>query len=180
MRVGVTGPSELTYNEERFVADTSYSFLKDCEPTEAWSGMAHGADSIFMRAAMRAHVPLLGMTIPTGAWYNERFEQEMLQSADTTYDFPKVVVKRTKAYPHSKDAYMPRNDLTVASIDVLLAFPPNSRMPDRVRGGRGAGTWATVRRALKKKLQVCYYPLDGSTPWIEGGLLEEQTERLFG
>jgi hypothetical protein len=167
MRVGITGPSELTYNEEQFVADTAYDFLLDTEPPilEFWSGVAHGVDSIGIRAAIRARVPAIGLTIPRGAWHNEGLVRELLADKEKQYE---LLVKQTKEYPHKPDAYHARNNLTIASIDALLAFPPNTREPDQKRGGRGAGTWSTIRKARKKGLPIYFYPLDGSQPFVEG------------
>lgn len=170
MRVGITGPSELTLNEERFVADTMYDFLMDTEPAviEFWSGCAFGVDSIGIAAALRARVPVLGLTIPTGAWHNENLVRELRDRKREYGDYEyELQIKATKEYPNINDAYMPRNDLTVASIEVLVAFPPNSREPAKPRGGRGAGTWATVRRARKQHRDIYFYPLDGSATWSE-------------
>ena len=60
------------------------------------------------------------------------------------------------------ESYMNRNLLLVGyPADVLIAFPRSGR--ERVR----SGTWATVRRARKRGIEVRVSPLNGDEPWIE-------------
>jgi hypothetical protein len=49
--------------------------------------------------------------------------------------------------------YMKRNDALIADASTLLAFPATAT--EQVR----SGTWATVRRARKRGLDVRIYPL---------------------
>jgi len=130
--------------------------------TEFTSGCAFGVDTIGVIAAIRAHVPVIRLTIPTGAWYNEKLEHELQRDKDPSY---RLLIERTKAHAAQATTYMARNDLTVARLDVLLAFPPTSE--ETGRGNPGSGTWATVRRARKAGKEVRFYPLDGSAPWVE-------------
>ncbi len=169
--VGITGPAKgLTIEQERFVADTVLSFLLDYpgEVDEFVSGAADCVDSIGVTAAIRARVPAFRLTNPRMLKRNvpEDLRSNLDQLIQEVQEAERrLVVENGKPGPNSSKGYLNRNDLTIARIGVLLAFPPTSV---ELKGqGPGAGTWATIRRARRAGRVIWFYPLDGSRPWRE-------------
>ena len=182
--VGITGPSEgLSLTQERFVADTTLDFLLDHEPPvdEFVSGCAEFVDSIGVYAAERARVPSIVLTVPLVSkatrpghillpsnYESLRFYLEdgagRAEARDNLFvargTFSVLFGKPGK---NASEGYMKRNDLTVSLIGELLAFPRTSEEERR------SGTWAAIRRARKKRIPVHFFPLDGSSPWVEDG-----------
>ncbi len=153
------------------MADTTLYVLQDSEPpaTEFWSGCAYGVDSIGIAAAVRARVPLIGFSLP------------QIREGDTTrplfsnaddliacYTLEKSahwnihwVLEYAPPGRNPSDGYLKRDSFTVSKIDRLLAFPRTSKSELR------SGTWATIRRARDAGVEIWFYPLDRTEPWVE-------------
>jgi hypothetical protein len=167
MRYGITGPSKgLTENQERYVADTTLFILGGDDVTEFWSGCAHKVDSIGVAAALRAYVPFIGLAVP-----RIQLDGHLVRVLDCNIDSlcKQVSIQHDSQYEveyakpgrNRTDGYMNRNALLVSKIDRLLAFPETPKMELR------SGTWATIRRARDAGVEIWFYPLDGTNPWIE-------------
>lgn len=165
---GITGPhKDLTREQERFVADTVFVQLE--EATEFWSGCAYYVDSIGVYAAVRARVPLIGLTVPRVQspghepellWSNAK---ELIDHAHSDGSSgTEWVVLPGPPGRNMPEGYKLRDALTVSKIKVLLSFPRTS-----VEEFKGSGTWMTIRLALKAGVEVRFFPLDGSPPWVK-------------
>lgn len=154
-RFAVTGPTALTAEGERIVADMVLLALQgDDDATEFTSGCAYGADTIAVFAAECAEVPLIRLTLPTATWHNEVLAA---RAEACSWEIVRVFQGRWAA-----ETYMRRNSVTVSFADVLLAFPDSA-----TEEWAGSGTWATIRRARKAGCEIRFFPLDGSEPWID-------------
>lgn len=161
---GVTGPRFLTEDQERRVADWIFFQLMDAEPpaSRLVSGCQVGVDTLGVRAAQRARVPVL-LTLPrvrtdeVPGWkflsYNASLHLEAVS------DFPSGlwIIESANVGRDAGEGYNLRNDLTIACSSVLLACP---KTPEEEF--RGSGTWSAIRRAKKAGMEIRYCPLDGS------------------
>lgn len=117
-------------------------------PTDVFTGGAYGIDTIAAEAvslvwpSARHH-----LVVPEGCVWNE----ELLNT------LPGVI-----RVHWITGGYMKRNDALIADADVLLAFPQGE--VEQIR----SGTWATVRRARKRGMDVRIYPLDSQSIYEVG------------
>jgi hypothetical protein len=139
MKVAFTGESRLL--DVRFATDfvTGILTLVEEEPTDVFTGGAYGIDTIAAIAAVHqwpeAHHRLI---VPEGCDWNEQLPS---------------ILPGTVAVHRITGGYMKRNDVLIADATTLLAFPATAT--EQLR----SGTWATIRRARQRELDVRIYPL---------------------
>jgi predicted Rossmann fold nucleotide-binding protein DprA/Smf involved in DNA uptake len=117
-------------------------------PTDVFTGGAYGIDTIAAEV-----VPLVWpnahhhLVVPEGCVWNE----ELLNTLPGFIHVHWIT-----------GGYLKRNDALIADADVLLAFPQGE--VEQIR----SGTWATVRRARKRGMDVRIYPLDSQSIYEVG------------
>lgn len=144
MRYSVTGLSSPLSSPQGTARRVRGAFADlDPVPSEFTTGAAEGIDTLAAHIGLEVwglQRTLHRVCIPAGVYYHPCWE-----------DPPSFyVVERVTG------GYMKRNDRLVDHADVLLAFPRNRNEYLR------SGTWATVRRARKRGIEVRIYPLEGS------------------
>lgn len=108
--------------------------------TQINTGAAVGVDTYAYEYAVK-HFPRARhcLYVPAGSFHNLE------------------VVRTAKEAEHEvyliEGGYMARNDALVANADILIAFPQGPQEVLR------SGTWATVRRAIKKGIPVQVHPV---------------------
>lgn len=142
MRYAFSGPTNPPDDARGYIA--SVILLLD-NPTGFVTGAAYGVDTIAYEESVR-FFPDAAHTVcaPAGKWHNRELVDLALERGHEVIMVP--------------GGYMARNDALIARCDRLVAFPPT--MVEVVRGGDGAGTWATIRRARKAKKPIQYWPFD--------------------
>lgn len=148
MRYAVTGPRELSvdhgfaYSLVRYVFEAAVAH----NVTEISNGCQYGVDTVC------AHV--------AHAMFDER--GVVLRGV-----VPKGMRHNTDALSFCNEVeeveggYLARNERLIEHADVLVAFPYS--ISEELR----SGTWATVRRARKKRIPVLIAALDGTEPHYE-------------
>lgn len=144
MIVAFTGPEKPIAPARRTVVAAVNRELPpyDEYELELRTGAAHGIDSIaffvgiglFPRATQHVFVP-------QGLRYNQDLVGYAREQQCNITGVP--------------GGYLKRDDALVEGADLLLAFPET--MHEKLR----SGTWATIRRAWKRDIEVRYFPLDG-------------------
>lgn len=141
MIVACTGPVGGEGTLMRLAVATGVSAIQ--EPSEFRTGAAYGVDTACFFA---------GLTI-----WRKNTTHRVFVPAGRKYNQDLVGYARQEQIElvRIEGGYMARNDALVDGADLLLAFPRS--MQEELR----SGTWATVRRAWKRDINVMYYPLDG-------------------
>jgi hypothetical protein len=151
--VAFSGVSDLEEHQYNYVAKCIKGHIRRRRNNHFITGAAYGVDTLcaYLCYAWRreAHHTLV---VP-----NDSHNEEVVHFA-VAMDFEVVIM------PEGTD-YMSRNSRMVSMADTLIAFPPTS--VEVKRGGSGAGTWSTIRRARKKVIPTYIYPLDRTEPWKE-------------
>lgn len=125
---------------------------------EITTGAAWGIDTLAYHAAVATQPKAAHRVVYPRAAHNEALVREAIEAGYAVYP--------AKAGRTSGSSYMKRNDELVRNADVLLAWPPTE--VEAKRGGPGAGTWSTIRRARKAGKAVIAFPLNGADAWWEG------------
>lgn len=132
------------------------------EVTRCISGSAVGGDTwfalmcleLFYEADHHICVPDYAHNDLLVEYMQFRYNQDKKDGAKNT----KITIHDTGLPPLERDDYM--LDLYVPSV--LYAFP--STKWEQVRG---SGTWATIRHARKREMQIFVFPLNGDKTWSE-------------
>jgi hypothetical protein len=122
-------------------------------PTRFRSGGAHGIDSIFAQEARRLwpDVPL-EFVLPVNASYNKTLVDHMVKNDPLV---TQMFVPAPDPDSTVSERYLARDSALVAPpTDTLLAFPYT------LIEQRRSGTWATVRRARRREINILFYPLN--------------------
>jgi hypothetical protein len=160
MHLAITGPAIIQTPTLRHadVDEITFLAIRDCELIfrreldVLVSGGAYGIDSIVPPHALtlypEAHVHLI---VPATLQHNTGLYQQLSSMAPDRVRTPFEV----------PGSYMDRNDAVIANSTRLLAFPETKTELQR------SGTWATVRRARKARMDVAIVPLDTGEGWLE-------------
>lgn len=153
MRYGFTGPDTIYPEDAEYV---NYVVAALVDGTEYTSGCAFGVDTIAGQAVIEHHMHrpgvFLRLAVPA-ALHNSAWVGEVGQMIGGQLGVDAVIERAPEGRTKS-ESYMLRNDLIVAHLDRLVAFPPTREEELR------SGTWATVRRAHKAGKDVIILPLD--------------------
>jgi hypothetical protein len=144
MRVSVTGSQEIASRDAMTIIYNALELARcEWDITEVTTGGCAGVDtytaSIF-HDVMPPEVLKRGC-FPDGLKYN--------LNCHTLVDVIEMV----------PGGYLKRDDRLVYHADILLAFPRTAKEQQR------SGTWATIRRGVKKGIRVEVYPLNGDDPY---------------
>lgn len=140
--VGFTGPRSMRDGQIGELLLPLFESMKDVD--EFVTGAAYGLDTAAAYNAF-AYWPEKKHTIIVPAALHNR---EVVQYGfDNGFD---LIMAPGKA--NVRDAYMVRNDMLVARITELHAFPTT---PERLR----SGTWSTIRRARRQKVPITYHKM---------------------
>ena len=142
MRVALTGhrPQRLKGKESEIYQWILEQLDKE-NYTEAYSGMAMGADQLFAVAAEEKNIPL----ICCYPYKKERFHPKEIRIMDNAEDV------RFISQEYSKKAYWLRDKYMVDNCDVLLAV---------FDGKKYGGTWITIEYAERIGKPVVYFPFN--------------------
>lgn len=144
MKIALTGhrPQRLK-NQEALVRSWINDYLSNGNFTEAYSGMAMGADQIFAEECEKLNIPLV-CCFP---FKRTRFHPAEQSIMDKAKDI------RFISDDYSKQSYWIRDKYMVDNCDVLLA------VWDGIKAG---GTWITLNYAEKIGKKVVYYDFNAN------------------
>lgn len=142
MKIALTGhrPERLKGHETE-ISNWINEQLKTQEYTEAYSGMAQGADQIFADSALNNNISLI-CCFP---YRRKFFHEKEIEIMDKAKDI------RFISEEYSKQSFWIRDKYMVDNCDVLLAIW------DGIEKG---GTWITVQYARRVGKPIIYFPQD--------------------